>query len=456
MRDAIDDGAAGLGGRHIRFNVNLLPGPLSDPSEGVPGVLEHPNRAHPFVDIERYVVGAKLAESALVDAIFLADALAVAPEPAAGLNWALDPLTIHSALARETEYLGLIATASTTYSAPYALARAILSIDHISGGRAGWNIVTTMDPAAAANFGASDHPERAERYRRAAEFTQVVTALWRSWSDSLEDPWDPLALDAVAINHRGEYYEVAGPMQLPASRQGMPVLFQAGGSDEGLELAAQFVDGVFVVGIEESGTRRYRERLRQRAHQLRGVDVNVLPGVGMTVGSTDEESARLLAEAEAAIPVVRLERMALRYGIDPDTVDLEAPLASELFSIDATREVNPFARSVGFARGGIDLASAGPLTLRRFIALGGGGHRRVFGTPEGIAADLIGWVARGAADGFNISGWDLAGFAEHVVPELQRLGVHRREYLGTTLREHIRQDQGGIPATASEGTRRAA
>lgn len=412
--------------RYIRFNVNLLPGPITDPQTG----------AHPFIDIDAYVVSAKLAESALLDSVFLADALAVAPDPRAGFNWALDPLTILPAIARETTSIGLLASASTTYGNPYALARAILSIDHISKGRAGWNIVTTMEPSAARNFGVADYPDRGARYRRAAEFAQVVVALWHSWKGDLSQPWDAGNLDYAPIAHQGEFFSVHGPLQLPASRQGLPVIYQAGGSDEGLEVAASFADGVFTVGVEEVASAAYRSRLNQRSRQLRGKDVQVMPGLGLTVGSTEEEVERLIRQAEDAVDHRRLQRIASRYKLDPAGLDLDQPVPAELLQFDADTI------SVGFAQGGVDLARAKPITLRRFIILGGGGHRRLFGTPESVADDLVGWVDRGAADGFNLSVPDLPPFVEHIVPILQERGLYRRAYTGTTLREHIQQNEG--------------
>lgn len=415
-----------LDNRYIRFNVNLLPGPITDPRTG----------EHPFIDIEKYVASAKLAERALLDSVFLADALAIAPDPAVGFNWALDPLTILPAIARETTHIGLLATASTTYTTPYALARAILSIDHISKGRAGWNVITTMNPEASKNFGVADHPDRDARYRRADEFTSVVIALWKSWPDDLSKPWDPEHLGYVPINHHGEFFEVRGPMQLPASRQGLPVIYQAGGSDQGLEVAAKYADGVFTVGVEETASAAYRTRLNTRAGELRGTNVQVMPGLGLTIGSTEAEVEALIRKAEDAIDARRVERIASRYNVDPAKLDLDAPVPGDLL------EFSDRTQSVGFAQGGVDLARAKPITLKRFIILGGGGHRRLFGTPESAADDIIGWVDRGAADGFNLSVPDLVPFVDHIVPELQKRGRYRRAYTGTTLRQHIAQHHG--------------
>jgi FMN-dependent oxidoreductase (nitrilotriacetate monooxygenase family) len=417
---------AELGGRHIRFNVNLLPGPLTDPASG----------GHPFIDIERYVAQARLAEEHLLDSVFLADALAVAPDPAQGFNWALDPVAVLSALTRETAHIGLIASISTTWAAPYQVARTMLSVDHLSRGRAGWNLVTTMDPSAAANFGDAGYPDRATRYRRADEFARVVSALWTSWQEDLDQPWDPGRLAYRPVGHHGEFFDVAGPLQLPASRQGTPVIFQAGGSDEGLEVAARHADGVFVVGVEETGTASYRKRLNDRARELRDAEVLVLPGLFLTIGSTEAEVERLMQAAEAAVTPERLRMLASRYGLDADALDPDAPVDPRQLSYSEGTV------SVGFAQGGVDLARARPLSLRRFAVLGGGGHRRLFGTPESIADDLIGWVARGAADGYNLSVPDLVPFVEQIVPLLQQRGAYRREYTGRTLRDNLSQHAG--------------
>lgn len=411
--------------RYLRFTVNLIPGPLQT-ADG----------AHPFIDIEEFVTAARLAERARVDAVFFADSQGIGQR---GLGFAyLDPLTVLPALARETEHVGLVATASTTYGPPYALARAILSIDHISGGRAGWNIITTMDPSVARNFGHDEPPPRHERYRRAAEFAEVVDKLWASWRDDVTQPWDLDRLDRTPIDHSGEFFSVAGPLQLPRSRQGRPVLFQAGGSEEGIDAAARFADAVFSVGLTENSSRDYRQRLDKETRNRRGnARVLVLPGIFFSVGSTDGEVTRLLEEAENALDQTDVVyRFASRYGLDPQRLDLDAPVPEQVVAGDDSR-------SIGFAQGGVDLAADRPdLTLRRFIALGGGGHRRVFGTPAAIVDELIGWTERGAADGFTVFAESLPQFAEHLVPLLVARGVHRREYTGTTLRENLAQHSG--------------
>lgn len=412
--------------RHLRFTVNLIP-----------GALQTADGRHPFVDIEDFVRSAQLAERAKLDAVFFADSQALAPQ---GRGFAyLDPLTVLPALARETEHVGLVATASTTYGDPYTLARAILSIDHISHGRAGWNIITTMDPTVARNFGREAPPPRDERYRRAAEFARVVESLWDSWRSEVTELWDLDRLDRHPIDHVGEFFSVAGPLQLPRSRQGKPVIFQAGGSGEGIDTAAHFADAVFSVGLTEESSRDYRERLNKEARNRRGesASVLVLPGIFFTVGGTEGEVARLLDAAEQALDGAdTLFRFATRFDLDPDDLDLDGPVPPEVRVTDGSR-------SIGFAQGGVDLALSDPtLTLRRFIAYGGGGHRRVFGTPESITADLIGWAERGAADGFTVFVESLPDFAEHVVPLLQARGAHRREYNGTTLRDNFAQHDG--------------
>lgn len=412
--------------RYLRFTVNLIPGPL-----------QAADGSHPFVDIDDFVRSAQLAERAKLDAVFFADSQAIAPD---GRGFAyLDPLVVLPALARETEHIGLVATASTTYGAPYALARSILSLDHISHGRAGWNIITTMDPAVARNFGLSAPPSRTQRYRRAQEFAEVVDKLWTSWSDEVTEVWDREALRLTPIDHDGEFFAVAGPLQLPRSRQGKPVVFQAGGSEHGIDTAAQFADAVFSVGLGEESSRSYRERLNKEARARRGdsARVLVLPGIFCTVGSTTGEVERLLHEAEQALDGSdTLHRFLARFDLDPDSVDLDGPVPPEVAVTDDSR-------SIGFAQGGVDLARDHPeLSLRRFIVLGGGGHRRVFGTPESITDDLIGWAERGAADGFTVFVESLPQFADHIVPLLRARGVHRHEYTGSTLRDNFGQHHG--------------
>lgn len=412
--------------RYLRFTVNLIP-----------GALQTADGRHPFIDIDDFVRSAQLAERAKLDAVFFADSQGLGPQ---GRGFAyLDPLTVLPALARETEHIGLVATASTTYAEPYTLARAILSIDHLSHGRAGWNIITTMDPAVARNFGRAEPPPRDQRYRRAAEFTEVVEKLWNSWRDDVTRVWDLARPDREPIDHVGEFFSVAGPLQLPRSRQGTPVLFQAGGSDDGIDTAARFADAVFSVGVTEDASRDYRERLGKRTRHHRGDDarVLVLPGIFLTVGSTADEVRRLLHDAENALDGSdTLFRFATRFDLDPDRLDLDGPVPPQV-------AVSDDSRSVGFAQGGVDLARSDPrLTLRRFIVSGGGGHRRIFGTPEAITDELIGWGERGAADGFTVFVESLSPFAEHIVPLLRERGALRHEYTGTTLRDNLAQQTG--------------
>jgi FMN-dependent oxidoreductase (nitrilotriacetate monooxygenase family) len=412
--------------RYLRFAVNLIPGALQAPDGG-----------HPFVDVDDFVQKAQLAEQARVDAVFFADSQGVGPR---GVGFAyLDPLILLPAIARETKHIGLVATASTTYGPPYALARAISSIDHISHGRAGWNIITTMEPTVARNFGSDVPPSRDERYRRAAEFAEVVEKLWASWRDDVTQRWDVERLDRQPIDHRGEYFSVAGPLQLPRSPQGKPVIFQAGASDQGIDLAARFADAVFSVGLTEGASRDYRERLHKEARNRRGesAQVLVLPGIFLTVGSTEDEVRRLLHQAENSLDGTdALLRFAARFGLDADGLDLDGPVPPEVTASDASR-------SIGFARGSVDFAASVPdLTLRRFIVSGGGGHRRIFGTPQSISDGLVGWVERGAADGFTVFVESLPQFATHVVPLLQERGAHRREYSSSTLRGNFAQHDG--------------
>jgi FMN-dependent oxidoreductase (nitrilotriacetate monooxygenase family) len=414
-----------LSRRYLRMVVNLSPGALST-ADG----------RHPALDVDEFARSARLAEAVGFDAVFLPDSQAIPPSGHAFSY--LDPLTLLPAIARDTEHIGLIATASTTYSSPYALARAVLSVDHISGGRAGWNIITTMEPTDARNFGLDQPPSREERYSRATEFAEVVLALWTSWTDDISQPWDAENLHRHPINHRGAYFSVAGPLQLPKSRQGTPVIFQAGGSGPGIELAARFADAVFSVGISESAARDYREQVNRQARARRGehVRIPVLPGLSLTLGSTEAEVDRLLAEAENAVDNASRWQLLSRYGLNPDAVDLDGPVPTEVIASDSSR-------SIGFAQGGVDLVRDEPrLTLRRFIAYGGGGHRKIFGTPHSVADDLVRWFQRGAADGFTIFVDSLPGFAEHLAPLLRARGVHRHNYSGRTLRDNLAQHEG--------------
>ena len=384
-------------------------------------------------------------EAARFDAFFMADHLAVLNMPIEALRrsataTSFEPLTLLSALAMVTERIGLIATASTTFDEPYHIARRFASLDHISGGRAGWNIVTTSNPDAALNFGLSDHVEHDERYRRAREFHSVVTGLWDSWADDawLEDPASGIFFDPAkmhVLDHKGEHLSVRGPLNIARPVQGWPVIVQAGASDAGRQLAAETAEVVFGSSRTIEDGRSFYQDVKGRMAAL-GRDpgqLKILPGALVVAGRTTEEAREKkalldsLVHAESGIP-----NLSIRLGVDASAFELDAPLPE----IPQTNQGQSGQAAL------VALARRDNLTVRQLATLVGGyGGLQMVGTPVDIADTMQAWLETEASDGFNImfptvpAGLD--DFVELVVPELQRRGLFRREYEGTTLREHL-------------------
>ena len=382
-------------------------------------------------------------EAARFDAFFMADHLAVLNMPIEALRrsataTSFEPLTLLSALAMVTERIGLIATASTTFDEPYHIARRFASLDHISGGRAGWNIVTTSNPDAALNFGLSDHVEHDERYRRAREFHSVVTGLWDSWADDawLEDPASGIFFDPAkmhVLDHKGEHLSVRGPLNIARPVQGWPVIVQAGASDAGRQLAAETAEVVFGSSRTIEDGRSFYQDVKGRMAAL-GRDpgqLKILPGALVVAGRTTEEAREKkalldsLVHAESGIP-----NLSIRLGVDASAFELDAPLPE----IPQTNQGQSGQAAL------VALARRDNLTVRQLATLVGGyGGLQMVGTPVEIADTMQAWLETEASDGFNImfptvpAGLD--DFVELVVPELQRRGLFRREYEGTTLRD---------------------
>jgi FMN-dependent oxidoreductase (nitrilotriacetate monooxygenase family) len=425
--------------RRLHINVNL------QTSGAHPAAWRAPEgRPRAPLDVRHFQEAARIAERGKLDAVFLADLLAVAPDPRVAPMWSLDPIPLVAAMAVATEKVGFIVTSSTTFAEPYNLARAILSLDHISNGRVGWNVVTSYDERAALNFGLPTLPQHADRYADAAEFTDVVLGLWDSWED------DALALDTAAgvwgdpgrihaLNHQGRRYKVAGPLQVPRSPQGRPLLVQAGSSPQGRDFAARYAEAVFSVQqvLPEAQAYYADVKARARAYGRVADDIAILPGISLVIGGTEEEAWRRKNELDeiAGGSEVALRRFAGRLGLDVKELDLDRPVPEHLLD----RLVNATG-SKGFADATVALARDRTKTVRQIIASGGGAHRLVVGTPEQIADTMEEWFRQDAADGFNImsdvypSG--LEAFVDHVVPILQQRGLFRTDYDGETLRSH--------------------
>jgi FMN-dependent oxidoreductase (nitrilotriacetate monooxygenase family) len=392
-----------------------------------------------------HVENAKLAEAGGLHALFLADTLDGSEEryarPSLG---ALDPAVVLATVAAATERIGLVATSSTSFNEPYNLARRMASLDAMSGGRAGWNAVTTFVPGAAAQFGDAPLPDHATRYARADEFLDVVKGLWGSW--------DPAALvgdkatgryvdtDHVrALDHRGPHFAVRGPATLPPSPQGRPVIFQAGSSGPGRDLAARHADVVFTAQNTLEAAVAFRADLRERAAAL-GRDPDhllVLPGLVPVLGDTEDAAQARKAELDRLRGIgPELDKLALRVGVPVAELELDAPLP-----VERIRANDAFRGSQGFRDAAVELAVRRGLTVRELLAENGGGHLQVVGTPDRVADTVETWLDAGAADGFNLMidvlPDGLAAVVDEVVPRLRKRGRFPTDYAGTTLREHL-------------------
>ena len=384
-------------------------------------------------------------ERARFDAFFMADHLAVLNMPVQALRrsatvTSFEPLTLLSALAMVTDRIGLVATGSTTFDEPYHVARRFASLDHISNGRAGWNVVTTANPDAALNFGLTEHVEHDERYRRAREFHSVVTGLWDSWADDAwrHDPASGIFFDPDrmhVLDHRGEHLSVRGPLNIARPIQGWPVIVQAGASDVGRQFAAETAEVVFGSSrtIEEARNFYNDVKARVTAAGRSAGHFKILPGALVIVGRTSEEAQEKKALLDSLVhPESGIPNLSIRLGIDTSSFDLDAPLPEIPQSNQSQSQRDTL----------VALARRKNLTVRQLAQLMGGfGGLEIVGTAGEIADTMQSWHETGAADGFNVmfptvpDGLD--DFVELVIPELQRRGIFRKEYEGTTLREHL-------------------
>jgi FMN-dependent oxidoreductase (nitrilotriacetate monooxygenase family) len=445
-----------MSSRSLHFNAFIWPNGYHESAwrvvnDDVRGVLALPY----YADI------ARIAERGLMDSIFLADNIAIAEYRATHLpQTQFDPISVLSALAAVTSRIGLIGTGSTTYSKPWELARRFATLDHLSGGRAGWNIVTTVTPLAAANFGEPFHPDHADRYTRAHEFVEAAARAWDSWGDDAvvgdreRGVWADRSMLRAPRFH-GEYYDVEGVLPFPRSPQGRPVLVQAGQSAAGIGLAARWAELVFSGPASLEAAVAFRKNLHAQVSAA-GRDpehVFVLPALMITLGSTEADAQAKARELEElASPEFRWQNALYTAGLDPDAYDPDSPLPAELWEGPLTassRAEQLFA-----------VARARPEASLREVAQqvsGGAGQMHFVGTPEQLADQVIAWQDAGASDGFTIMGstlpYELATFADHVVPILQRRGRFRTEYTGSTLREHLGLERPGAGPGSETGRR---
>ncbi|BCQ29704.1 NtaA/DmoA family FMN-dependent monooxygenase (plasmid) [Caballeronia sp. NK8] len=386
------------------------------------------------------------AEQSLFDSIFFADVLALGDGARFVASGALEPVTTLAALSQATKRIGLIATASTTYTEPFNLARQFASLDHISGGRVGWNIVTSWSGGAGPNFGYDAQIEHAQRYARAHEFLDVVKQLWDSWADDaiIDDPTSGRFLDPARmrrIGYEGRFHRVAGPLNLPRPPQGHPVLVQAGSSEAGKAFAARHAEAVFTAHLTKESARAFYAELKAAAiAQGRSADdIVILPGLSAAIGSTDAEANALLDELDSLTDIsVGLGRLSARFGgYDFSTLPLDQPLSVDDFPDPSTVQAAQSRAAVI-----TQLVARERPTLRVLLRqlAAARGHFTLSGTPERIADVIADWVESRAADGFNLMPPVLPAqfevFAEHVVPILQKRGLFRREYEHDTLRGH--------------------
>jgi len=407
-----------------------------------------------LLDIAHFQHLGRIAERGKLDSVFFADGLAVGANIARNTQSVFEPITLLAAIATVTEHIGLIATASTSYNNPYTLARAFASLDHISAGRAGWNIVTSAGADEAANFGLDGIPEHHLRYARADEFVQVALRLWDSWEPGalVLDPEEGQFADpdrVHQIHHDGDLFRVRGPLNVPRSPQGRPLLVQAGSSEAGKDFAARYAEAVFTAQRSlADGTQFYRDLKGRVARFGRSPDeLKILPGIVPFLGSTQAEADALEREfTELISPDYALRQLSNMLGIDVTQHDLDAPLPP-LGDVEVVEGHKSRFQLIK------DLAEREQLTVRELIGkLGGGrGHRSFAGTPEALADDIERWITAGAADGFNIMPPYLPGgledFVDHVVPILQRRGLFRTEYTGSTLRDNY-----GLPEVDNSAT----
>src|SRR4249920_2677957 len=403
-----------------------------------------------LTDIRYYQDLAQRAEAGLFDSIFLADQLALGDDVDQAARTWLEPITVLAAIAVATQRIGMIATASTTYTEPFNLARQFASLDHISNGRVAWNIVTSWLATAAENYGGAGQVSHADRYARGEEFMAVVKALWDSWAaDAVVD--DRAAglyarADRIrAIKHRGDFYQVTGPLNMPRCPQGRPVLVQAGSSDTGRQFAARHADAVFTAHMAKATAQEFYADLKRLAAAEGRLPehVLILPGLSPMIATTEAEAQRLAREVnDLTDPEVGRKRLSGRFGgHDFSHLPLDRPLVPEDFPdpglVQAARSRTEVI---------INLVRRDKPTLRQLLGYlaGARGHYVTAGTPEQIADVIEDWFEDGAADGFNIMPpllpAQLDVFSATVIPLLQRRGLFRTDYAGTTLREHYGLD----------------
>ena len=397
-------------------------------------------------NLQHIVDFAQTLERGCFDAFFMADHLAVLNMPVEALRrsttpTSFEPFTLLSALAMCTDHLGLMATGSTTYDEPYHIARRFASLDHISAGRAGWNIVTTSNPDASKNFGKGEHLEHSERYKRAREFHDVVTGLWDSWAEDafLRDQETGIFMDPDkmhVLDHKGKYFNVRGPLNIARPVQGWPVIVQAGGSDAGRQLAAETAEAVFAAQSSLEAGRAFYEDVKGRMQKLgRDPDhLKIMPGCLIVVGDSMEEAKAKRAKLDSLVhEESAIASLSITLGVDASKFDPDGPLPDDMPESNATKSGRDRA---------VLLAEREGLNVRQLAQrLGGFSGLAMVGTPDSIADEMEEWLEARGSDGFTIMfpylPQGLDDVVDRVIPEIRRRGLFRTDYEGVTLRENL-------------------
>jgi FMN-dependent oxidoreductase (nitrilotriacetate monooxygenase family) len=405
--------------------------------------------ASDYLSAEFFKDIARSAEAGKLHALFLAEQITNQEMGAERPAGTLDTATVLSLMSAVTSRIGLVGTASTTYNQPYDVARRFATLDHLSGGRVGWNSVATQNPTVAQVFGFVEHPDHEDRYERADEFIDIVIRLWESWEEGALVGDKANALFAREeliheVSHSGKYFQTRSTLPFTRSKQGRPVIFQAGASPRGRDQAAKFADAVFTAQHLIEGAMEFRADIRDRAAGYgRSPDsIKVLPGVSLILGATETEARQRKQHLEDVLGAgPHLEKLARRVGLPVDALqDLDQKFPAHLLGPD-----EEFKGSIGFRRSIVSLAVKENMTVRELVANYGGGHQQIVGTPEQVADMMQEWLGAGAADGFTLmidmlpSG--VHQVTEMLVPELQSRGIFHTDYEHDTLRSSL-----GLPA----------
>ncbi len=445
-----------------RPSSELRLGAFFNPTGSHVASWRHPEaQADAGVNFQHYADIAKTAERGKFDMLFLADNLAMREASMEALSRSaqfianFDPMTLLGGLAAVTQRIGLICTATTSYYEPYHVARKFASLDHISGGRIGWNLVTSGTPAEAYNFGRDQHYGHAERYDRAREFAEIVLALWDSWDDDAfvrnketGQFFDPAKFHY--LNHKGKHFAVKGPLNTPRPPQGHPVIVQAGTSDDGMDVAARFAEVIFSAHLTIESCQKYYSEVKTRAADKFGRNpdhIKVMPGLSCFVAETEAEANEKYEYLQSLIhPIAAREMLStILGGVDLSKYPPDGPMPMDLPEVGTSQSAR---------QNVLDAARRENLTLRETAlrAAGARGKSVIRGTPAQIVDIMEDWYKKEAADGFNFIPAYLPGslddFVNLVIPELQRRGLFRKEYTGRTLREHL-----GLPRPESRYSR---